>query len=88
MTTLNHEAGAVVPHGMHMLSILDATGDTRLAFAPMNVAEVAEAEKMFNEAMGTGHTAFKVDDDGTSEMTKTFDPTATRTIVTTPLVGG
>ena len=68
--------------------VMDHTGDTRHAFCAGDQAALAEAEKRFRELTGAGFTAAKRTGDGTSELIRTFDPTAEETLFIPRLIAG
>ena len=68
-------------------TVMDHTGDTRHHDAT-DQAAVAEAEKRFIELTGAGFTAAKRTGNGTSELIRTFDPTADETLFIPRLIAG
>ena len=68
--------------------VMDRTGDTRHHFNPADARAVAEAEARFMELIGAGFTAAKRLGEGTSEVLKSFDPTAEETLFIPRLQGG
>jgi hypothetical protein len=68
--------------------VMDTTGDTRHYFDADDQASVAEAEERFKKLTGTGFTAAKRTGAGTSELIRTFDPTAKETLFIPRLTGG
>jgi hypothetical protein len=73
---------------MHTFIVMDHTGDSRHHFDPSNDLEVLEAQRRFRELTEAGYTAAKKTGNGTSEMMRTFDPTANETLFIPRLVGG
>lgn len=75
---------------MHVLRIMDRTGDTRHEFDPADLASIAEAEKRFMELTGSGFTAAAKDALGPGEhaLVREFDPTVLETLFIPRLVGG
>ena len=69
-------------------TVMDHTGDTRHQFDATDRAALAEAEKRFIELTGAGFTAAKRTGNGTSELIRTFDPTAEETLFIPRLVAG
>jgi hypothetical protein len=69
-------------------TVMDHTGDTRHQFDVADQAAVAEAEKRFIELTGAGFTAAKRTANGTSELIRTFDPTAEETLFIPRLIAG
>jgi hypothetical protein len=68
--------------------VMDTTGDTRHHFDAADEAAVAEAEERFRKLTGAGFTAAKRTAAGTSELIRTFDPTAEETLFIPRLIGG
>ena len=68
--------------------VMDHTGDTRHEFDPTDLGALAEAEERFRNLTGAGFTAAKRLDDGKSEVVKSFDPTAEKTLFIPRLQGG
>lgn len=73
---------------MHTQIVMDATGDTRHQFNANDQAAVTAAEQRFMELVGAGFTAAKRTGSGTSELIRTFDPTAEETLFIPRLQGG
>jgi hypothetical protein len=73
---------------MHSQIIMDTSGDSRHQFDPNDAAAVAEAEKRFSDLIGKGFIAAKRTGNGSSELIRQFDPTATETLFIPRLVGG
>ena len=74
----------------HVLSITDATGDTRIMWDPRDADEVATARKAFDEAKKKGMLAYSVDptDGSKGEVIRAFDPQAGKIIMARQTVGG
>jgi hypothetical protein len=72
---------------LHMLRILDGTGDTNLAYDPNDAGTVREIEARFNELMERNFTAFDVSHQPGRIITA-FDPEATEIIVSPRFAGG
>lgn len=74
----------------NMLSITDASGDTRIMWDPRNKDEVATAEAAFNAAKEKGMLAYSVDTEtgGQGEVIRKFDKKAGKIIMVRQLVGG
>jgi hypothetical protein len=68
--------------------VMDVTGDTRHDFDVNDEAAVAEAKKRFDELTEAGFTAAKRTGGGTSELIRSFDPTAQETLFIPRLTGG
>jgi hypothetical protein len=68
--------------------VMDHTGDSRHQFDPADAAAVAEAEERFKMLTGAGFTAAKRLSEGKSEVLKSFDPTAEKTLFIPRLKGG
>jgi hypothetical protein len=68
--------------------VMDVTGDTRHDFDVNDEAAVAEAKKRFDELTEAGFTAAKRTGAGTSELIRSFDPTAQETLFIPRLTGG
>jgi hypothetical protein len=73
---------------MAMQIVLDQTGDSRHPFNREDAQELANAERRFNELIGSGFTAAVRT--ALEEVTKirSFDPTAEETLFYPRLVGG
>lgn len=73
----------------NLLSIADATGDTRVMWDPRSKDEVKVAEDAFNAAKAKGMLAYSVNEDGSKgEVIQRFDKKAGKIIMTRQLVGG
>jgi hypothetical protein len=68
--------------------VMDATGDTRYEFDPAAAAAAAQAERRFNELIGTGFTAAVRREEGRLELIRSFDPAAEETLFFPRLKGG
>jgi hypothetical protein len=68
--------------------VMDVTGDTRHDFDVNDEAAVAEAKKRFQELTDAGFVAAKRIGAGTSELARSFDPTAQETLFFPRLKGG
>jgi hypothetical protein len=68
--------------------VMDHTVDSRHQFDPADAAAVAEAEERFKMLTGAGFTAAKRLSEGKSEVLKSFDPTAEKTLFIPRLKGG
>jgi hypothetical protein len=73
---------------MYTQIVMDATGDSRHDFDINDDAAVAEARKRFEALTDAGFIAAKRTGDGTSELIRSFDPTAQETLFIPRLVGG
>jgi hypothetical protein len=65
---------------MHTFIVMDHTGDSRHHFDPNDYVEVLDAQRRFRELTEAGYTAAKKTGNGTSEVIRTFDPTANETL--------
>lgn len=74
---------------MHIMRIAGRNGDTSVTWDVDNRAQVAEAQRQFEELVNAGHQAFawKVAG-GEGEATKTFDPEAEKILVMPIPAGG
>ena len=71
------------------MTILDATGDTKVIFDPNNADEVDAARSTFNKLRGRGHVAYRVEGDGSKGTVMTeFDAAAGKIILAPALRGG
>jgi len=74
---------------MHKQVVMDRTGDTVHEFDPAFALSVKEAMERFDELVkNQGMTAATRNSDGTSQITRNFDPTATETLFIPRLAGG
>jgi hypothetical protein len=67
---------------------MDHTGDTRHHFDASDQVAIAEAERRFFELTGAGFIAAKRTGQGTSELIRTFDPTAQEMLFISRRVAG
>lgn len=74
----------------HLLRILDRTGHTTIAWeTSADTDAIGAANTTFLEKMAAGWMAIQTDADGGSPVAvKTFDETASRTLLQPPMVGG
>lgn len=72
---------------LHVVRILDRTGDTKLAFDPADPEAVSEIERRFNALMAQNFVAFDVSTQPGRILT-VFDPQATEVIVSPRFAGG
>ena len=64
-------------------------GDTRVAWNPENIKEVAAAKKVFNEYLSRGFTAFATTGSGgKGKQITEFDPGAKEILFVPPMAGG
>jgi hypothetical protein len=78
------------------LRVLNGRGDTSIrwdrervaAHDPEALAAVAEAERIFARARGSGAVAFKVARGKPAERIEQFDPEADEVLLVPPMVGG
>jgi hypothetical protein len=68
--------------------VMDHTVDSRHQFDPADAAAAAVAEERFKMLTGAGFTAAKRLSEGKSEVLKSFDPTAEKTLFIPRLKGG
>jgi hypothetical protein len=68
--------------------VMDVIGDTRHDFDINDEAATAEARKRFGELTEAGFIAAKRTGAGTSELIRSFDPTAEETLFIPRLTGG
>ena len=76
-----------VPEGKHELIIPDATGHTTMTWGA-DTASVAEVRQEFDRIIRLGYTAYAESATGELSVTREFDETAARIVVSAPLVGG
>jgi hypothetical protein len=71
------------------LRILGPSGDTRLAWNPADIGEVASVRRRFDEIIREGYLVFELEE-GTKEgrQIRTFDPDAREMRAFRPLSGG
>ena len=72
----------------HVIRVLDGTGDSVTEFDPAVGTEVNFAKDLFDKLKGQNYLAYKTDGPSNAEVIKSFDPTASETIMHKPLVGG
>lgn len=75
----------------NMLSITDASGDTRIMWDPRNRDEVATAKAAFDAAKSKGMLAYSVDEktgESSGRVIREFDKKAGKIIMVRQLVGG
>jgi len=74
----------------NMLSITDASGDTRIMWDPRNKDEVETAQAAFDAAKKKGMLAYSVDPDSgdKGKVIQKFDKKAGKIIMVRQLVGG
>ena len=72
-----------------VIEIMDDSGHSRVLWDPDDAAEVAKAEKAFNDARAEGYAAFVygVGNKPGKVLTK-FDPYAGRILMRPPMAGG
>ncbi len=74
---------------MGTLSVLDATGDTRLQWDKNNPDEVKYARERFDELKAKRYLAYRLNSKGNQgEVINDFDPAAERIILHAPMIGG
>jgi hypothetical protein len=88
---VRHRSSEVVKgvNGMGVLRILGPSGDTRVAWDPTDVDDVADVRQRFDEIVREGYLVFELDEQ-TKEGTqvRTFDPAARELRAFRPLAGG
>ncbi len=72
---------------LHVVRVLDSSGDTRLTFDPDDRAAVAEVAARFNALMERNFVAFDVSTQPGRVITE-FDPNASEVIVSHQFAGG
>ena len=78
-----------VPEGKCVLSILDASGDTKIIWDPNNADETSAAERTFKDLKKKRYVAYAVRADGEkAEVIQEFDRTAGKVILAPALAGG
>ncbi len=71
------------------MSVIDATGDTKVIWSSDNDAEVEAARATFNALRKKGHIAYAVKKGGDQgEVVSEFDPDAAKLILAPPMKGG
>ena len=71
------------------LSVLDQTGDTKVAWDSENDDEIAAARRTFNDLRGKGYLAFRVNKQGDKgQEMREFDPEAEKIILAPQMRGG
>ena len=78
---------AAGPRPLHVLRILDESGDTQLRFDPEDAASVREVEERFEELMRRNFVAFDVSTQP-GRIIREFDPEAREVIVSHQFSGG
>ena len=74
---------------MAKMIILDASGDTEVAFQRSNAASVKAAMDRFNELVrDQKHWAYKTEKDGSKTIIKSFDETADEILIHPQMIGG
>ena len=68
--------------------VMDHNGDTRHTFDARDAKALLKAERRFKALTGAGFTAATRTVDGEPVVTRTFDPTAEKTLFFPRLVGG
>jgi hypothetical protein len=68
--------------------VMDHSGDSRFVFDPSDITALAKAEGRFNRLIGGGYTAAVRDANGTTKVTRIFDPKAEEALFFPRLVGG
>jgi len=73
---------------MHVMRILDSTGDTALEWDLRKKGSVEAVKQTFDQIIKEGYMAVRIDSPTEGEVIRKFDPTAKEIIVTAPMVGG
>ena len=73
---------------MGTLRVLDHTGDSETKWNPKSPVETKAAKARFDELLKTNPVAYKVAEDGSKKLTRSFDESATEIIMHPQLVGG
>jgi hypothetical protein len=73
---------------MAIQTIMDSTGDSRHAFNPEDLKELAKAEQRFYDLTNHGFTAAVRTGPGQVSRIQSFDPKAEETLFFPRLVGG
>ncbi len=74
---------------MGVLRILGPSGDTRVAWNPNDVDEVADVRRRFDEIVREGYLVFELEaDTKEGRQIRTFDPDARDLRAFRPLAGG
>jgi hypothetical protein len=76
-----------VEHPVHMLRILDQSGDTKLTYDPADPVAVESIERRFVALMERNFVAFDVSTQPGRIITA-FDPAATEIIISPRFAGG
>ena len=83
------EFDAGIKAGMGGFCLMGSGGDTKYIWDPQDATEVDIAERSFNELVGKGYLAFRVDDEGEkAERMDKFEAKSGRVILTKPPIGG
>ncbi len=72
---------------VHVVRILDRTGDTTLTYDPADINAVREVEARFARLMDRNFTAFDVSEHP-GRIVTAFDPAATEIIISPRFAGG
>lgn len=74
---------------MGVLRILGPSGDTRVAWNPADVDDVADVRRRFDEIVAEGYLVFELSDETMEgRQVRTFDPDARELRAFRPLAGG
>lgn len=76
-----------VPEGQHELIVPDHTGHSTLTWEPGTRSEV-EVKEAFDRIIAQGYSGYAQSATGELTVTRQFDATAARIVVSPPLVGG
>ena len=77
----------ITPRKLHLVRILDSSGDTQLSYDPNDATAVREVEERFKRLMERNFVAFDVSNQPGRVIT-TFDPQASEIIVSHRFAGG
>lgn len=74
---------------MGVMRILGPSGDTRVAWDPVDLDEVADVRRRFDEIVAEGYLVFELEDETMEgRQVRTFDPEARELRAFRPLAGG
>ncbi len=74
---------------MGVLRILGPSGDTRVAWNPADVEDIASVRRRFDEIVREGFLVFELEEDSKEgRQVRTFDPDAGELRAFRPLAGG
>ena len=91
MTEIKAVEELEIPEGHGLLSIMDATGDTRIMWDPRNKDDLAAAKDAFDSARKRGMTVYLVDPESgesNGEVVTEFPKKAGKLIAVRQMQGG